>query len=145
MGEVTVVLTGNTMADQIFDNGDQYVAELVANETVPDTSWDLGLFNQTTDSLSGSATETDITTEPSDGNYSRVSVSLPGGVNTNNGILTIPQQVFDVDGTTAQDVDAVFAVGGAGLVVAWVVENTPVEIGGSITQVTTGELTVTWD
>lgn len=74
----------------------------------------IGLYNDGTDSLSDSNDVGDITTEPSDGNYSRQTVSLDGGdvTLTQDGSGNLQAEftvTFDVTNTTGS-VDAWFAV-----------------------------------
>lgn len=95
------------MASILTDLGEEW---MITNN-LDSASVDVGLYNDSTDSISDSDDVADITTEPSDGNYSRqsdvaVSASDIGGDwgIDNDGTVT-----FDVSGTTG-DVDSYFFV-----------------------------------
>jgi len=70
---------------------------------------DVGLYNDSTDSLSDSATYSDITTEPSGSAYSVQSVSGPTVSQDSNGVTEVDfgSLSFDVSDST-QTVDAVY-------------------------------------
>lgn len=78
------------------------------------TSVTVGLFNNTTDTLAKADDLSAITTEPSNGNYARVSVDL-NTTDTTTSLTdlfwraTFKELQFDVDGTTGT-VDSYFVV-----------------------------------
>lgn len=78
-----------------------------------DTSLEILLFDDGTDSLTDSSDVGDITTEPTDGNYVRQTVSLDSSAVTlsqvGGNIEAEAVVTFDVDGTTGS-VDAAAAV-----------------------------------
>jgi len=69
-----------------------------------DTTVEVLLFDDSTDSLTDSSDVGDITTEPTDGNYARQTFTLDSSdvtLSVNNGDLRAEATVtFDVDGTT---------------------------------------------
>ena len=95
------------MASILTDLGEEWMIK----NNLDTASVDVGLYNDSTDSISDSNDVSDITTEPSDGNYSRQAdeavsasdISGDWGID-NDGTVT-----FDVSGTTG-DVDSYFFV-----------------------------------
>lgn len=65
------------MTTQLHNTGEEFVVDYVfdGSSTKP-ASLTVGLFNDGTDALSDASDYTDITTEPSDGNYAPQSVSF---------------------------------------------------------------------
>ena len=103
------------MSTGIMPNvGEEYVQRLLANDLSIVTSWTVGLYNDSTDSLSDASDVGDITTEPTGGSYNKTTISLPGdvtiGVNTNDNIyIEAVDQAFDISDSSV-DVDAYFVV-----------------------------------
>lgn len=102
------------MTTQLHDTGEEFVMDVVfRSDTVTKPSnVTVGLFNDSTDSLSDGSNVSDITTEPSGGAYARQSAAFDGGdfTNANSGgdwQTTISDQTFDTSDST-QDVDAYF-------------------------------------
>lgn len=95
------------MASILTDLGEEW---MITNN-LDSASVDVGLYDDSTDSISDTDDVADITTEPSDGNYTRQSavdvsasdISGDWGID-NDGTVT-----FDVSGTTG-DVDSYFFV-----------------------------------
>lgn len=94
------------MANQLYNEGELFVMK---NDLDAQT-YEIGLYNDgSTDSLSDSATYSDITSEPSGSNYSTQTqdisaVTLDG---SNNGNLTIDPVTFDVSDSSSS-VDSVY-------------------------------------
>lgn len=102
------------MTTQLHDTGEEYIMDVVfRSDTLAEpTSVDVGLFNDSTDSLSDGNNVGDITTEPSGSAYARQSASLASNdfTNSNSGgdwQTTITDQTFDTSDSN-QDVDAYF-------------------------------------
>ena len=103
------------MSTGIMPNvGEEYVQRLLANDLSTITSWTVGLYDDSTDSLSDISDVGDIITEPTGGSYSKTTVSLPGditiGVNASDNIyIEAVDQTFDVSDSSVE-VDAYFIV-----------------------------------
>jgi len=137
------------MPEQIVQVGDQFIARLLANDVAQPAQIDVGLYDDGVDSIGDGNTITDITTEPGDGNYTRQSVSLPADVTVSGGTITIPSQTFDTTNTTQQNVDAIFLVVDADndsavdeLLGTALAANGDTTVGGSVTEVNTGDITI---
>ena len=94
--------------------GEEYVQRLLANDLSIITSWTIGLYNDSTDSLSDASDVGDITTEPTGGAYNKTTVDLSGdvtiGLNANDNIyIETTDQTFDISDSSI-DVDAYFVV-----------------------------------
>ena len=94
--------------------GEEYVQRLLANDLSIVTSWTIGLYDDSTDSLSDTSDVGDITTEPTGGDYNRTTVSLSGdvtiGVNASDNVyIEAVDQTFDVSDSSVE-VDAYFVV-----------------------------------
>lgn len=94
------------MTTQLHDTGEEYYQDKLSGE-----SFTIGLYNDNSDNLTDSNDVGDITTEPSDGNYSRqTGVAFSSSDDSGDWILTNDSQVqFDVTDTTGT-VDAYFIV-----------------------------------
>jgi len=95
------------MADQLFNLGEEFTTK----HDWRNTDIELGLYNDSADSLADSADVGDISTEPTDGNYTRQTVTITDAevqkINGNWGWqVTV---TFDVTDTTG-DIDAGFCV-----------------------------------
>jgi len=103
------------MSTGIMPNvGEEYVQRLLANDLSIITSWTIGLYNDSTDSLSDASDVGDITTEPTGGAYNKTTVDLSGdvtiGLNANDNIyIETTDQTFDISDSSI-DVDAYFVV-----------------------------------
>lgn len=96
------------------DYGEEYVQRVIGNDLSLVTSWSVGLYDDSTDSLSDDSDESDITTEPSGSAYSRQTISLPDDVSfglndSNNVYIEADDQTFDVS-DSSQSVDSYFIV-----------------------------------
>ena len=94
--------------------GEEYVQRLLANDLSTVTSWTIGLYNDSTNSLSDASDVGDITTEPTGGAYNKTTVNLSGdvtiGLNVNDNIyIEAIDQTFDISDSSV-DVDAYFVV-----------------------------------
>lgn len=94
---------------ELHQHGEEYMQDLVINSG---DTYDIGLYNDSTDSLSDTSDVGDITTEPAGSAYSRQSdaatdftASLSGG----DVQIAGTTQTFDVSDST-QTVDSVFVV-----------------------------------
>ena len=90
---------------QIHKTGAEYLIKtVVTGEITRVTTATIGLFNDSTDSLTHSSDYSDITTEPSDGNYNSNTVDLDNDTTSTddgtNWLATIGQEEFDVTNTT---------------------------------------------
>lgn len=104
------------MTTQLHDTGEEFVIDTVFRQDTLSrpTSLDVGLFNDSTDSLSDGSDVGDISTEPSGGSYARQSATLDGSDFTQadssgDWQVTIADQTFDTS-DSSQDVDAYFIV-----------------------------------
>jgi hypothetical protein len=102
------------MTTQLHDTGEEFVIDVVfrSDTLTKPGSVNVGLFNDSTDSLSDGSDIGDITTEPSGGSYAPQSASLDGSdfSNTDSGgdwQTTITDQTFDTS-DSSQDVDAYY-------------------------------------
>jgi len=96
------------MTAGLKNNGEVQILE----DAMGSTSYEIGLYNDSTDALGDSATMSDITTEPSTADdYSRQTVNgFNVSLNANsNGEAVAPQVTFNVSSNT-ETVDAVFVV-----------------------------------
>lgn len=98
------------------DTGEEFKQKRIFRQDTLGTvsSIDVGLYDDSTDSLTESNDIGDITTEPSDGNYSRQTINLDDSNDITiaqvNGDIDISYDVtFDVTDTTGT-VDSVFVV-----------------------------------
>lgn len=101
---------------QLHDTGEEFIMDVVfrSDTLTKPSNVTVGLFNDSTDSLSDSSDEPDITTEPSGGSYARQSATLDGADFTNTDSsgdwqTTIANQSFDTSDSN-QNVDAYFVV-----------------------------------
>ena len=94
------------MTTQLHDTGEEWYQTNIESVT-----YDVGLFNDSTDSLTDSSDLSDITTEPTDGNYSRLTGSNFITLKSDGdwSLVNESQLSFDVTGTTG-DVDSYFIV-----------------------------------
>ena len=94
------------MTTGLHDTGEEYYQDELSGE-----QFDVGLFDDSTDSLVDSSDVADITTEPSDGNYTRqTGITFSSADENGDWTLTNDSQVsFDVTDTTG-DVDSYFIV-----------------------------------
>jgi len=94
------------MATGLHDTGEEYYQDELSGE-----QFDVGLFDDSTDNLVDSSDVSDITTEPSDGNYTRqTGITFSSADENGDWTLTNDSQVsFDVTDTTG-DVDSYFIV-----------------------------------
>jgi len=93
------------MTTQLYNNGELAVLD----GGLGSRSVDFGLYNDSTDALSDSATYADITTEPSGASYS-VQTASGGSValnGSNDGEITYSDQTFDVS-DSSESVDAAY-------------------------------------
>lgn len=91
------------MAD-LHDEGES----LVLTQALGSRDMDVGLYNQSTDSLSDSSTYSDITTEPSGSNYS-VQTANGGTVSQSGGTTEIDLGSLSFDSSdSSQSVDAIY-------------------------------------
>lgn len=95
------------MAQTLTDIGEEWLVKSdLSTATV-----DVGLYNDSTDSLTDSDDVANITTEPGDGNYARqtdVSISA-NNISGDWGVVTDGKVTFDLQNTTPE-VDAYFFV-----------------------------------
>lgn len=98
----------------LTDIGEEYWTRVIGNDLTKVSSFDVGLYNQSTDSLSDVSDLGDLTTEPSGSAYARQTVSLPGDVTISNsgGDWQIQQSATESFDTSdsSQSVDAYFYV-----------------------------------
>jgi len=94
------------MTTGLHDTGEEYYQDKLSGE-----QFDVGLFDDSTDNLTDSSDVSDITTEPSDGNYTRqADIAFSSADENGDWTLTNDSQVsFDVTDTTG-DVDSYFIV-----------------------------------
>lgn len=94
------------MTTQLHDTGEEYYQDKLSGET-----FTIGLYNDSSDNLTDSDDVGNITTEPSDGNYSRqAGESFSSSDSGGDWTLTNDSQVsFDVTNTTGT-VDAYFII-----------------------------------
>src|SRR6056297_3168241 len=94
------------MTTGLHDTGEEYYQDELSGE-----QFDVGLFDDSTDNLVDSSDVSDITTEPSDGNYTRqTGITFSSADENGDWTLTNDSQVsFDVTDTTG-DVDSYFIV-----------------------------------
>lgn len=94
------------MTTGLHDTGEEYYQDELSGE-----QFDVGLFDDSTDNLVDSSDVADITTEPSDGNYTRqTGITFSSADENGDWTLTNDSQVsFDVTDTTG-DVDSYFIV-----------------------------------
>lgn len=101
------------MAAGLHIIGEEFMTKLFSGNVSQATSVDVGLYNQTTDSLTESDDLAALTTEPVGSAYARQTVSLPAGTSdsatTSNWKSVFATQTFDVS-DSSQDVDAYFVV-----------------------------------
>ena len=97
------------MAVNLHNFGEEFMQDLVVSSG---KTFDVGVYNDSTDSLSESSDLSDITTEPTGSNYSRqsesasnISVDLSGS----DAKTDFPQQIFDTS-DSSQEVDSYFVV-----------------------------------
>jgi hypothetical protein len=91
------------MAD-LHDEGENFVL----TQALGSTDMDVGLYNQSTDSLTDSATYSDITTEPSGASYA-VQTANGGTVSTSSGTTDIDLGSLSFDTSdSSQSVDALY-------------------------------------
>lgn len=101
------------MATGVVNTGEELLQKLAAQK-VSISSMSVGLFNDSTDSISDANDIGDITTEPSGGSYAQQSFSLPGDVTLIENASTnvqwdVADQTFDISDST-QTVDSWFVV-----------------------------------
>ena len=101
------------MAD-LTDIGEEYISRVIGCEITKVTSLDIGLYNDSTDSLSDTSDLADLTTEPSGGSYSRQSLALDGDVTMSKSggnwqVQQDTQKTFDTS-DSSQTVDSWFYV-----------------------------------
>jgi len=97
------------MAVNLHDFGEEFMQDLV---TTSSETFDVGLYNDSTDSLSESSDVSDITTEPTGSNYSRQSQSASGitvDLSGSDAKTDFPTQTFDTS-DSSQTVDSYFVV-----------------------------------
>jgi len=93
--------------DLLVDLGEEYV---IKND-VTGASITVGLYNDATDALSETSDVGDITTEPSNGNYARVTDTVSAFDDGNWGVENDSQIQFDFsDQSTSEEVDTAFAI-----------------------------------
>jgi hypothetical protein len=102
------------MTTQLHDTGEEFVIDVVfrSDTLTKPGSVNVGLFNDSTDSLSDGSDIGDITTEPAGAAYAAQSASLDGSdfSNTDSGgdwQTTITDQTFDTS-DSSQSVDAYY-------------------------------------
>lgn len=93
------------MTNQLFDNGETFTLE----NDLSGATYDVGLFNDSTDNLSDSAGYADITTEPTGSGYDSqtqgtVTISTDGN---GDAIVTLDPVTFNVSDSTVS-VDSVY-------------------------------------
>jgi hypothetical protein len=95
------------MASILTDLGEEYMIK----NNLDSASFDVGLYNDSTDAISDSDDLASITTEPSDGNYTRQSSIAMGASDISGdwGVDNDSQISFDVTNTTGT-VDSYFFV-----------------------------------
>jgi accessory colonization factor AcfC len=98
------------MAFNLVETGEEFVVDLIKTSG---KSFDVGLYNDSTDSLTDSSDLAAITSEPNTANtYARQSESaanLTVDTSGTDAVITFPTQTFDVSGNS-QTVDAYFTV-----------------------------------
>lgn len=98
----------------LTDIGEEYVTRVIGNDLTKVTSLDVGLYNNTTDSLSDTSDLADLSTEPTGSAYSRQTISLSGDVTMSNsgGDWQIQQSTTETFDTSdsSQSVDSYFYV-----------------------------------
>lgn len=102
------------MTTQLHDTGEEFIVDVVfrSDTLTKPGNVTIGLFNDSTDSLSDGSNVGDISTEPSGGSYSPQTASFDSGdfSNTDSGgdwQTTITDQTFDTS-DSSQDVDAYY-------------------------------------
>lgn len=101
------------MATGVKDYGEEWI-QRAACQDITVSSIDVGLFNDSTDSLTDSSDVGGITTEPAGSAYSRQSASMPSDISFVNNASTnvevdVADQVFDIS-DSSQTVDSWFVV-----------------------------------
>jgi len=104
------------MTTQLHDSGEEFVIKYIFPDTVSKpANVDVGLYNDSTDSLSDGNGLSNISTEPSSGNYSRQSISFDSAgfsASTSGGDWQATNDstvTFDVT-NSSQTVDSYFVV-----------------------------------
>jgi hypothetical protein len=101
------------MTTQLHDTGEEAILDDFFEESLSKpASVGIGLFNDSTDSLTDSSTYADITTEPSGGSYAQQSASFGTGDFTNSDSggdwqAVIADQTFDTS-DSSQTVDSYY-------------------------------------
>jgi len=102
------------MSVGIHDHGKEYLQRVGFNDLSPVSTISVGLYNDSTDSLTESNDLSDITTEPSGASYARQTASLSGDVSfsqdgNNDIVVDVADQTFDTS-DSSQSVDSFFVV-----------------------------------
>lgn len=92
------------MTQQLYNEGETFVL----NNDMSAATYELGLYNDSSDNLSDSASYSAITTEPSGSAYATQTASATVSLNgSNNGQVDIDLVTFDVS-DSSQTVDSVY-------------------------------------
>jgi len=92
------------MTQQLFNEGETFVL----NNAMGGVTYEIGLYNDSTDSLTDSATYSSITTEPAGSAYASQTASGTVSLNgSSNGQVDIDLVTFDVS-DSSQTVDSVY-------------------------------------
>jgi len=92
------------MTQQLFNEGEAFVL----NNNMGSVTYQIGLYNDSSDNLSDSATYSSITTEPSGSAYAAQTAAGTVSTNaSNNGQVDIDTVTFDVS-DSSQTVDSVY-------------------------------------
>lgn len=100
------------MAANLTNVGEEWAQKQII-EQHSKTSWSIGLYDDSTDSITDSKDETDISTEPDNANdYARKTVTVPDNVTVTGSSdvqFDVSDQTFSV-GTNTETVDSWFIV-----------------------------------
>jgi len=98
----------------LTDFGEEYFQRASTGDLSEAATWELGIYNDTTDSIAEGDDVGAITSEPGNTNYSRQSVTASNITFTQSGgdvVLDIPDQTFDLtDNSSSNDFDSWFLI-----------------------------------
>ena len=102
------------MADLLTDFGEEYWQRTATGDLTEATTWTIGIYNDTTDTIADSDDIAAITSEPGNTNYSRQSVTASNITFTQSGgdvEFDVPNVTFDLtDNASANEFDSWFIV-----------------------------------
>jgi len=102
------------MADLLTDYGEEYWQRASTGDLTEATTWEIGIFNDTTDAIADGDDVAAITTEPGNTNYARQSVTASNitfAQETGDIVFDVPNVTFDLtDNASSNDFDSWFIV-----------------------------------